>query len=119
MRMTDPAAAEAPKPYASWVSFVSGLVALGLSLYVLLSGDILLALQTTPKSDPLLLGALVQGIIGTIAGLVALARKEPRRLALLGLGVSVIAVVAKFFLAALAVAIFLAIAIGIVVVLAG
>lgn len=107
-------AAPHPQPYASWVSFVSGLVALGFSLYVLLSGDILEALKVKPVDHPLLMAALVQGIIGTIAGIIALARKEPKRLAVIALLISVVAIIAKFMLAALAVAVVLALVLAII-----
>lgn len=89
------------KPYAAWSSLGFGLIALGFSLWVLLSGDVVENFMNTPKDDPLLIAGLVNGILGTLAGIVAIARKEPMRLALLGLGISVVAILAKFFLAAL------------------
>ena len=60
---------------------------------------------TEKKDDPFLLASLVFGILGTLAGIVALARREPTRIVVLGLTVSIIAVVAKFFLIALVVAV--------------
>lgn len=95
------------RPYASWVALASGLCALGFALYVLFSGDVVAALSVQPKDDPLLMTALVEGIVGTLAAVVAIARKEPKRLALLGLFVSLVAIVTKFFLAILAVALFI------------
>lgn len=92
------------KPYAGWVSMGFGLVALALGLWVLLRGDVVHNIMHTPKDDPLLMASLVFGILGTLAGIVALARREPLRLAILGLVVSLIAVLAKFFLVALVVA---------------
>lgn len=89
------------KPYAAWSSLGFGLIALGFSLWVLLSGDVIDNFLNTPKDDPLLLAGLVNGILGTLAGIVALARREPLRLALIGLSISIIAILAKFFLAAL------------------
>ena len=107
-------AAPKPQPYASWVSFVSGLVALGCSLYVLLSGDVIELLKVKPVDHPLLMAALVQGIIGTIAGIIALARQEPKRLAVIALSISIVAIIAKFMLAALAVAVVVALAMAII-----
>lgn len=106
--MTEPPLQSA-RPYASWVSLGSGLVALGFAMYVLFSGDVLAVLKAQPKEDPLLMTALVEGIVGTLAGIIALARKEPRRLALLGLVISVVAILAKFFIAIVAVALVLGI----------
>lgn len=110
----DQPATDAARPIASWVSLGFGLVALGCALFVLLSGDFLEALQATPKDDPWLMASLVQGIVGTLAGIVALARKEPWRLAVLGLSVSVIAAITKFFLAALLVVIVLFVAFAVI-----
>ena len=106
--------ADAARPIASWVSLGFGLVALACSLFVLLSGDFIDALEATPKDDPWLMVALVGGIVGTIAGIVALARKEPWRLAVLALTVSVVAAITKFFLAALLVVIVLFIAFAVI-----
>ena len=96
---------ERAKPYAGWSSLGFGLLALAFALWVLLSGDVIRNLQETPKDNPLLMAALVNGILGTLAGIVGLARKEPRRLALLGLTVSLVAILAKFFVVAFAVAV--------------
>ncbi len=98
---------DGPKPYAAWSSLVFGLIALGLALWVLLSGDVFERFLEPPKDDPWLLASLVNGILGTLAGIVALARREPLRIALLGLAVSIIAIIAKFFLAALVIAVLL------------
>jgi hypothetical protein len=89
------------KPYAGWVSLGFALVALGFGLWVLLRGEVIDNIMNPPKDDPLLMVSLVNGILGTLAGIVALARREPLRLAILGLVVSLVAVLAKFFLAAL------------------
>jgi len=95
------------KPYASWSSVGFGIIALGFALWVLLRGDPVENFLNPPKDDPFLLVALVNGILGTLSGLIALARREPTRLALLGLGISLVAVLAKFFLAALLIAVVL------------
>lgn len=100
------------KPYAGWSSLGFGLVALALGLWVLLRGDVVHNIMNTPKDDPLLLASLVNGILGTLAGIVALARREPLRLAILGLVVSLVAVLAKFFLVALVVAAVLVVVVG-------
>lgn len=92
------------KPYAGWSSVGFGLVALAFGLWVLLRGDVIENVLHTPKDDPLLLVSLVNGILGTLAGVVALARREPLRLALVGLAVSLVGVLAKFFLVALVIA---------------
>jgi hypothetical protein len=92
------------KPYAGWTSLGFGLVALAFGLWVLLRGDVIHNVMHTPKDDPFLMVSLVNGILGTLAGIVALARREPLRLAILGLVVSLVAVLAKFFLVALVVA---------------
>jgi hypothetical protein len=92
------------KPYAGWSSLGFGMIALAFGLWVLLRGDVIHNIMHTPKDDPLLLVSLVNGILGTLAGIVGLARREPLRLALLGLVVSLVAVLAKFFLVALVVA---------------
>ncbi|MEX1366145.1 MAG: hypothetical protein AB1Z98_23675 [Nannocystaceae bacterium] len=92
------------KPYAAWSSLAFGLIALGLGLWVLLSGDVIENFVHPPKDDPLLIASLVNGILGTLAGIVGVARREPLRLVLLGLGISVVAVLAKFFLAAVLIA---------------
>jgi len=89
------------KPYAGWVSLGFGMIALAFGLWVLLRGDVIHNVMHTPKDDPWLMASLVNGILGTLAGIVALARREPLRLAILGLTVSVVAVLAKFFLVAL------------------
>lgn len=117
--MDTEAPTDTARPYASWLSVVSGLIALGFALYILLSGDLLVMLDTSPKDEPLLMASLVQGIIGTLAGVVALARKEPKRLALIGLSASFVAVVAKFFLAALAAALVIAVIIAILFAVGG
>jgi hypothetical protein len=92
------------KPYAGWSSLGFGLVALAFALWVLLRGDVIENVLHTPKDEPFLLVALVNGILGTLAGIVALARREPLRLAILGLVVSLVAVLAKFFLVAVVIA---------------
>lgn len=92
------------KPYASWSSLGCGLVALGFALWVLLSGDVFERIYHTPEDDPLLLASLILGIAGVLASVIAVARREPLRLALLGLGISIAGVLAKFFLVALIVA---------------
>lgn len=94
---------ERAKPYAAWSSLGFGLIALAFALWVLLNGDVIHNLLETPQGNPLLMVALVNGILGTLAGIVALARREPLRLALMGLTVSLVAVLAKFFLLALVV----------------
>lgn len=103
-----------PTPYASWVSLICGLIAVGLALYVLLSGDVLEALKTAPKDDPFLMASLIQGIIGTLAAIVALARKEPWRLATLGLVACLVGIAAKFVLAIVAAAIVVALAMAVI-----
>ena len=103
-----------PTPYASWVSVICGLIAVGLALYVLLSGDVLEALKTAPKDDPLLMASLIQGIVGTLAAIVALARKEPWRLAVLGLAACLVGIAAKFVLAIVAAAIVVALAMAVI-----
>lgn len=92
------------KPYAGWSSLGFGLVALAFGLWVLLRGDVVENILHTPKDDPFLMVSLVNGILGTLAGIVGLARREPLRLAILGLVVSLVAVLAKFFLVALVIA---------------
>lgn len=112
----DESADESPapaKPYASWSSLGFGLVAMGLALWVLLRGDpIANIMEGTAADDPFIIAALVHGILGTLAGIVALARREPRRLVLIGLTVSLAAVLAKFVLVALVVAIVLVLVLG-------
>jgi hypothetical protein len=105
---------EAPraKPYAGWSSLGFGLVALAFGLWVLLRGDVIYNVMHTPKDEPFLMVVLVNGILGTLAGIVALARREPLRLAILGLVVSLVAVLAKFFLVALVVAAVLVVVLG-------
>lgn len=100
------------KPYASWSSLAFGLIALGLGLWVLLSGDVIDNFVHPPKDDPLLIASLVHGILGTLAGIVGVARREPLRLALLGLGISLVAVLAKFFLAALLIVVVVLVAVA-------
>jgi len=105
---------EPVKPIASWVALGCGLMALGFALYVLFSGDVVAALSVQPKDEPLLMTALVEGIVGTLAAIVAIARKEPRRLAVLALIVCVVAMVAKFFLAIVAVALALVLVVAVI-----
>ena len=100
------------KPYAGWSSLGFGLVALAFGLWVLLRGDVIENVLHTPKDDPLLMVALVNGILGTLAGVVALARREPLRLAILGIAVSLVGVLAKFFLVALLVGAVLVVIVG-------
>lgn len=100
------------KPYAGWSSLGFGLVALAFGLWVLLRGDVIENIMHTPKDDPFLMVSLINGILGALAGIVALARREPLRLAILGLTVSLIAVLAKFFLVALVVAAVLVVVMG-------
>jgi hypothetical protein len=95
------------KPYAGWSSLGFGLIALGFALWVLLRGDPIENVLHPPQDDPLLIVALVNGILGTLAGIVALARREPVRLALLGLTISLAAVLAKFVLVAMLIAVLL------------
>jgi hypothetical protein len=92
------------KPFAGWASMGFALVALACGLWVLLRGDVVHNIMHAPEDDPLLMASLVFGILGTLAGIVALARREPLRLAILGLVVSLVAVLAKFFLVALVIA---------------
>lgn len=92
------------RPYAGWSGLGFGLLALALALWVLMSGDVMENMLHTPKNDPLLMASLVLGILGTLAGVIALARREPLRLGILALVVSLVAVLAKFFMVALAVA---------------
>lgn len=99
-------------PYAGWSSLGFGLVALAFGLWVLLRGDVIENILHTPKDDPFLMVSLVNGILGTLAGIVALARREPLRLAILGLVVSLVAALAKFFLVALVVAAVLFVAVA-------
>ncbi|MEM7155988.1 MAG: hypothetical protein AAF799_24260 [Myxococcota bacterium] len=110
--MNQPSPEPDAKPYAAWSSLGFGLVALGLALWVLLSGDVVERFFETPKDDPFLLASLVFGILGTLSGIVALARREPVRIAALGLTISVIAIIAKFFLAALLIAVLLVVIAG-------
>lgn len=100
------------RPYAGWSSLGFGLVALAFGLWVLLRGDVIYNVMHTPKDDPLLMVSLINGILGTLAGIVGLARREPLRLAILGLVVSLVAVLAKFFLVALVVAAVLVVAVA-------
>ena len=95
--MREPEGAPQPeraKPYAGWSSVGFGLVALAFSLWVLFTGDFVENFLHTPKDDPLLIAGLVNGILGTLAGIVGIARHEPKRLALLGLGISLVALTA-------------------------
>lgn len=109
---------DVPKPYAGWSSLGFGLVALGLALWVLMRGDPLVnVIEGVPKDDPFLIAALVHGILGTLAGIVAFARREPRRLAVIGLAISLVAVLAKFVLVAVVVAIGVAILLAVLGVL--
>jgi len=117
MSETEPT--ETPKPFAGWSSLGFGLVALAFALWVLMSGDVIANLRETPKGNPLLMVALINGILGTLAGIVAVARGEPKRLALLGLTVSLIAVLAKFFLVAFAIAIALVVVVALLASLVG
>lgn len=110
--MTDDAAPR-PRPFAGWIALASGLVALGCALWVLLAHDVVTAFTQPPVQHPVLMAALIQGIIGTLAGIVALVRGEPRRLAVIGLVLSAFAILAKFVLAALAVGIVLAIVLAV------
>ncbi len=110
--MTEDAPTPSAKPYASWSGLGFGLIALGFSLWVLFSGDVFSNFVDPPKDDPLLIVALVNGILGTLAGVIALARREPKRLAILALSISVIAIVAKFFLIAVAIGVVLVVCVG-------
>ncbi|MCX4243830.1 hypothetical protein [Paraliomyxa miuraensis] len=110
--MEQQADGERARPYAGWSSVGFGLVALAFGLWVLLRGDVVDNLLHPAKDDPLLMVALVNGILGTLAGIVALARRESTRLAILGLVVSLVAVLAKFFLVALLVAVVLFVVVG-------
>ncbi len=101
-----------PKPYAAWTGLVLGLIALGFSLWVLFRGDVIDNFLDPPQDDPLLTVSLVNGILGIVAGIVAVARREPTRIAVLALVVSIVAVVAKFFLAALVILVAGALVIG-------
>ncbi|MEM9455297.1 MAG: hypothetical protein AAGF11_14035 [Myxococcota bacterium] len=111
--MSDEESSESPRPYAAWSSIGFGLVALALGLWVLLRDDPFVALtKEPPRDDPFMIAALVHGILGTLASIVALARREPRRLAVLGLVVSLAAVLAKFVLIALVIAVVIALLLG-------
>jgi len=91
------------RPFAGWSSVGFGLVALAFALWVLFDGDVFANLDRSTRDEPFLMVALVNGIIGTLAGVVALARGEPTRLALVGLAVSLVAVLAKVFMMVFAV----------------
>ena len=111
--MSDEASSDSPRPYAAWSSVAFGMIALGLGLWVLLRDDPFVALtKGPPRDDPFMIAALVHGILGTLASIVALARGEPRRLAVLGLVVSLAAVLAKFVLIALVIAVVAALLLG-------
>lgn len=86
-------------PIASWVSVGFGLVGVGVALWFMMkmSNPLkLLEFGSLPEHEPFATIALIAGIASTLAGIVAIARSEPRRIAITGLVIGVLAATAKF-----------------------
>lgn len=101
MPPTPTAATDPRRNIAGWLSLSCVLPAPGAVLWFLATHDLMALFELRAPDDPLLTAALVLGIAGVLAAIVALVRKEAKELALLGLGIGLSVVLAKFILGAL------------------
>jgi len=101
-------------PIAGWLGVGLSLAALACVLWFVVQNDFWALLEVKTHDDPLLAKGMGLGIAGVVSAILALARHEPRRLAQLALTVGLCAVLAKFVLGAVVVALVVGIILAVI-----